>query len=358
MTARASGERKRARLLGLLTLGAVISSALALAAINSERPNLVARMSEQALYPDFAAASSEAQSIRIESPAYFVTLNKGADNNWTIAERGNYPVSAGFVRTLMLSVSHIDLLEQRTADPSRHAAMELTTGDQGKGRLITISRTGGAVLASFVAGKTQSPAADTMPGTFFVRRNGEDQTYLARGDFSLPASIGDLLDHNLFRLEEGRIATILAKRHGGETYRLTRAAPAAGFMLDSLPTGKEAEADGILKTPASAVSGLTFLDVMPANAFAAKDTTEVTVTTFDGLVLVFTLNAASDDGGFGTISASTTQTASAEVKTESEMINARVKAWAYRFPSFVITNLAPPLASLMHDKAADPRPTP
>ena len=344
---------QRGRNLLWLLLAAIAATALAAFAVLSSRSGGAANVVSEKLFPDLAAQAEAAASIKIESPTVYVTLNKDAAGRWIVADRSGYPANAEGVRALVISMSQLDLIERRTADPRRQSALELTTGQGGNGHAVTITDASGKVIAAMVAGKVQTRAAGATPGTLFVRRAGEDQTWLARGGLAIPASIGATLDKTLFKLDAARIARVEFRPRGMKPYSISRATPETkAFKVDELPEGKiEAEA-AVLQTPASAIAGLTFDDVIKADAVKAEDATVLVFTTFDGLTLNMTLLPGGSDGVFAQMAATAADSAEPAVKDEAAAINARVGGWAYKIPAFVVTNLAPALEQMVVDKPA------
>lgn len=346
-------DRQRGRALLWLILAALAAVALAAAALVSSRTATSAAAMDEKLFPGLADAAANAASIKIESPTVYVTLNKDASGNWVVADRSNYPANIEGVRALLISMSELNLIERRTADPARHGALDLTTGKSGDGHAVTISDAGGKVIAAMVAGKVQTKSSGTTPGTLFVRRAGEDQTYLARGGLMIPASIGATLDKTLFKLDQARIAKIVFTPRGLKAYSLSRATPdTKDFTVDEIPEGKVAADAAVLQTPAAAIAGLTFDDVIKSDAVKMDDATEIDFTTFDGLALKLTLLPGGSDGVFVVMAASAKDDAAQAVKDEAAAINARVGGWAYKVPGFVVTNLAPPLEQMVIDKPA------
>ncbi len=352
------GDIQRGRSLLWLILAAVAAVALAVVAIISGRAGASPAAMNEKVFPGLAAAAESAATIKIESPTVYVTLNKGADGKWTVGDRSNYPANPEGVRALIISLAELDLIERRTADPLRHNALELTTGQAGNGHAITITDASGKVLAALVAGKVQTRASGTTKGTLFVRRAGEDQTYLARGGIAFPASVGATLDKTLFPFDQAKIAKIVFTPRGMKPYSLSRATPeTAEFTLDDVPEGKIAAAPAVLQTPASAIAGLTFDDVIKADAVKMDDATEIAFTTFDGVTLKLNILPGGSDGVFVVMNASTADDATQAAKDEAAAINARVAGWAYKVPAFVVTNLAPALEQMVQDKPA-PQQTP
>lgn len=347
------GDAKRGRALLWLVLAAIAAVALAVAAVLSARTGASASAMNEKLFPGLGDKAGDAASIKIESPTVYVTLNKDASGKWVVADRSNYPANAEGVRALILSIQQLDLIERRTADPARLAALELTTGTAGNGHAVTVTAADGSVIAAMVAGKVQTRAAGTTPGTLFVRRAGEDQTYLARGGIAIPASVGATLDKTLFKLDQARIKSVAFTPRGLKPYSLNRAtAETKDFSLDEVPDGKVQADPATLQTPASAIAGLTFDDVIKADAIKMEDATSILFTTFDGLSLKVTILPGGSDGVFAVMEATAADDAAQTVKDEAASINARVGGWAYKIPSFVVTNLAPALEQMVVDKPA------
>ncbi|BCW87399.1 hypothetical protein sos41_05280 [Alphaproteobacteria bacterium SO-S41] len=345
-------DLKRGRGLMWLTLAAAVSAAIAGAAIVSNRAANTATEMNETMYPGLVAASANAATIKIESPTVYVTLNKGADGKWVVADRSNYPANPDGVRALILSIAQLQLIERRTGDINRLGALDLTTGTSGTGHAVTITGADGTVLAAVVAGKVQGRAAGNSLGTLFVRRAGEEQTWLARGGIAIPASVGATLDKTLFTIDPKRIKSAAFAPRGLAAYTLSRATPETpDFTLDNVPEGKEAQPAGVLQTPATAIAGLTFDDVMKADAVDMKDATAATFTTFDGLTIKLTIVPGGPDSAFALFAVTADETATPEVKAEAAAINARTGGWGYKLPAYVLTNLVPTLESLVQDKA-------
>ncbi|MFT3810689.1 MAG: DUF4340 domain-containing protein [Micropepsaceae bacterium] len=352
------GDARRGRALLWLALAAIAAVALAVAAVLSGRASSSPAAMNEKVFPGLADAAENAATIKIESPTVYVTLNKGADGKWTVADRSNYPANPEGVRALIISLAELDLIERRTADPARHGALELTTGQAGNGHAITITDAGGKVLAALVAGKVQTRAAGTTKGTLFVRRAGEDQTYLARGGIAFPASVGATLDKTLFPFDQAKIAKIVFTPRGMKPYSLSRATPdTENFALDDVPEGKVAAGPAVLQTPAAAIAGLTFDDVIKADAVKMEDATGIAFTTFEGVTLKLNILPGGSDGVFVVMNATAADDAAQGAKDQAAAINARIANWAYKIPAFVVTNLAPSLEQMVQDKPA-PEQTP
>ncbi|MCC6918480.1 MAG: DUF4340 domain-containing protein [Alphaproteobacteria bacterium] len=356
-------DHQRGRNLLWLILAAVAATALAVLAIVTERASTAPASMSEPMFPDLAQQLGNAASIRIEGPAAIVTVNKDAAGRWVVADRSNYPANADGVRAIANSLAQLTLIERRTADPARHAALDLTTGDGGNGHAITIQAADGSTIAALVAGKVQTQAVGTTLGTLYVRRAGEDQTWLARGGFAFPASVGATLDKTLFAIAPERIKSVTFAPNGKKPYAIARETPdAKSYTLDTIPDGKEAN-EAALSGPAGALASPTFEDVMKADAIKTEGASTATYRTFDGLVMKVTLasNGAGDTYALFEASVDDKQAAAAPAPAEGKTkpdaaadaaaINARTGGWAYKLASYVASTILPSLDTLVQNKA-------
>jgi hypothetical protein len=357
-------DYKRGRQLLWLVLAAVAAVALGVVAAIGQRASVApVRMSEP-MFPGLADALTKAASIRVEGPAAIVTLDKDASGTWVVADRSNYPANPDGVRAIANSLAQLTLIERRTADPARHAALDLTTGENGSGHAVTIQAADGSTIAALIAGKVQLPAVGATPGTLYVRKAGEDQTWLARGGFAFPASVGATLDKTLFAIAPARIKSVTFAPAGKKTYAISRATPETkDFTLDTIPDGKQANTPA-LGAPAGAFAAPTFEDVLKSDAVKTEGASVSTFRTFDGLVLKVTLatGGAGDTYALYEASVDDKQAAVApppaegaikpDPAAEAAAINARTKGWAYKIASYVAANIMPALDTLVQDKVS------
>lgn len=355
------GDRKRGRFLLWLILAALAAIALAAAAIVTSRTAVAPAAMSEPMFPGLGEAAARATQIRIEGPSLKLTLNKAADGKWTIGERDNYPANNEGVRALVLSLSELTLVERRTADPARHASLQLTTGEGGTGYGITLQAADGSIIAGIVAGKVSTRAAGSTQGTLFVRKAGEDQTWLARGIVAVPASVGAALDKALFPFDRDRMMRARFEPNGAKPYTIARDTIGADYTLDAVPDGKTVD-PLVLLAPATAIGGFSFTDVAKAERVDMKEAGTATFETFDGLVIKaaikkngdadaqITLEASVDDKQAAVAPPPARDKVKIDPAAEAAAINARVSGWAYTVPGFVASNMMPAPDTLVKDK--------
>jgi hypothetical protein len=356
-------DYKRGRQLMWLALAALAAAALGILAAASQRASVAPATMNEPAFPGLSDALANAASIRVEGPSAIVSINKDSGGKWVVADRSNYPANADGVRAIANSLAQLTLIERRTADPARHAALDLTTGDGGNGHAITIQAADGSTIAALVAGKVQTQSVGTTPGTLYVRKAGEDQTWLARGGFAFPASVGATLDKTLFKIAPERIKSVSFAPAGKKAYAIARETLyGKDFTLDTIPDGKEVNT-AALAGPPGALAAPTFEDVLKADAVKTEGASVSTFRTFDGLVLKVTLatggagdtyalfEASVDDKQAAAAPAPAEGAAKPDAAADAAAINARTAGWAYKIPGYVAATLMPALDMLVQDKA-------
>ena len=133
------------------------------------------------LFPDLPAQAATVRRIEIRSAGQQVTL-QGSGSDWKVVDKHDFPADPAKVRALLEGLAGLTLIEPRTADPARHAALDLAAPDtaDARGVLVRVLGESDTVLATVLLGKPRA-AAGQGPRQLFLRRPDEDQTWLAEG---------------------------------------------------------------------------------------------------------------------------------------------------------------------------------
>lgn len=312
-------------LAGLAGLAVVLVIAATLA-LMGERARTATRFAHTVIFPGLAAQLDSAGGVTVKTKESEIVLALGADNKWVARSLADYPVSGENVRLLLIGLSNLTAVEEKTAQPALHAALELgDPKDGGDATLVEVTDKDGKVLAALLAGK-RAPAALEGEDRFYVRRAGEAQTYVATG--GLPRSVhpADWLETSIVDIARDRVKSVALTPLEGPSFRISREKKDdANFTLENVPKGRAVLNDTAANPIGAALAGLTLDDVRKAGevdfAKAAHDVFE----TFDGLTL--TLDVANIDNDYWLrISAAGT----GDAQGEADKINARVGGWAYK----------------------------
>lgn len=268
-----------------LAVGTAVAVALALWAGSTRGPTADMAEVGQPLVKGLAEAINDVTQLQIveagNKPA--VTLLRGTDG-WGLGERSGYPADIAKVRETLIRFADATMVEAKTANPERHAALgvEDIASPEAKGMRIEID---GKVPAKIVVG-----TFSTQGNGSFVRRNDEAQSWLVKGNLVADRQASNWLAKDLVDIASDRVMRVEIAR-GGESFAVAKQSPdQATYTVENLPAGRELlseyEANGI----ASVLAGLKFDDVAKAESAVPDPASMVVATfrTFDGLVVEIT----------------------------------------------------------------------
>jgi hypothetical protein len=326
----------------LITLWAVRES--------GERTGYVAH--QEKLFPQLPAQAGAARRIEVHSAGRAVTLH-GAGGDWMVAEKHDFPADPAKVRALLEGLADLTLIEPRTADPARHAALDLDLPDApaARGVLVRVLGEGDAELAAVVLGKARV-AAGQGPREMFVRRPNEDQTWLATGAVDVLRTPPLWLRAEAFDLPQARVREVRIQHPGAAPLALVRAAADEPFRLEAaLPKGRTPRASTV-NAAAYGLQHLSLQDVyQPGEVTTDWDqATTVEFTTFDGLSVTARVARVNDTPYVrlsAVVAGSVTDQQREAATTEAARINRDNEAWVYVVPAHTVATFTPTLDDLL-----------
>jgi uncharacterized protein DUF4340 len=293
----------RQRLVALL----IVALAAILAALYlSRQRNPASEVHGQPFLPSLSSELNTVTSVSVlkGSPTPSVTIHKQGDE-WTVAERANYPADVPKLRRLLLSLSDAKILEEKTSNPANYsiigvedAAKPGATGAQ----IELISKQGKQDL---IVGKPAEQGS-------FVRRVGEKSSYIVEPAISFEAEPRYWIDTRLLDISADKIQSIQFKPETGSTYtvrRVTEPAPkpdeakkstpnaaaatpvaeaSSKFVLEGAPSGRQPADSNTLTPSPTTFSNLTDDDVAPVGDIDFSKPSTVTLALADGSAITLT----------------------------------------------------------------------
>ncbi len=275
-------------------LGAITVIAIAIAAAihSGQKPVGEGAQVAQPVLPELRTHLNDVSAITFtgggEKP--IATLEKGA-NGWTLKEKG-YAADPGKLREFLLKLSDATLLEAKTSSDKRYAELGVEDVKAADAKGVLVALAGLPKPAQLIVGNYNARGAGT-----FVRRAGETQSWLAKGNLNIDKSASNWLDKALADIPASRIKEVLLTGADGKTVRAYKEQSGdANFKVADVPKGRELSGDFAANGLGNALAGLRFDDV-----FAAKDSappadakiSKAHIVCFDGLV--FDVNAWKKD---------------------------------------------------------------
>ncbi|MGI9501275.1 MAG: hypothetical protein ACR2P3_14665, partial [Geminicoccaceae bacterium] len=184
----------------------------------------------------------------------------------------------------------------------------------------------------------------------YIRRPGEDQSWLASGGFDLEPEVESWLDQIVVEIDREEVAKVEITLADGESYSVSREKAGDELQFDDLADGEVMKVDASIIELASALTSVRMAAVRPLGEVVWPEEKHVIeVRTFDGLELTVEL-ALIDDEPWATFRAATGElpedTAVADQsKQRVEAIGDKTEAWVYQVNQSLFQRLTKPRSS-------------
>jgi len=363
----------------LLILAVTAIVVIAGAVLLANRQTSTASGSNELIYPELKAQADSVKAIRIYKAGDQRALELVRDGaNWSITERNGFPAAPVKARRLVQALADAKVLEEKTSDPARYAALSVEDVNAADAKGVRIELDGPQTPVNLIVGK-DGPGSKSS----YVRRAGEKQSWLANTQLSASPEIRDWLDKDILNVSADRVQSAYIAIDGQKPYTAAKSSRAdADFKVEPLPKGKELSGSSAANGAATALMSLTLDDVQTkASVATGKPQAQATYKTFDGLVVQvdgfkkdgksyitvatsfdaklaeqFKLKTAADEKPKADDQAKTDDKAKAEtpasppnpnVEEEAKAANAKTANWAYEIPEYKFDTLFRPLDELL-----------
>lgn len=336
--------------LGLAALTLATTVGAVIAVTNQPDTAPVAYVNEPA-FPTLRAEPDAVAKVVIQTNDGSVILTRTSPGTWVAPDHYEYPAASDKINKLVRQLNDMRLIEAKTSSAERYARLEVEDlVDDANSRLIRLEDSEGQVLAEALIGKRLFRLTGSATSGTYIRRPGEEQSWLASGGFDLEPEIETWLDQLVVEIDRELVARVEVNPAESNGYAAARSSEAAQFALDDLAEGEKLKADVDLSELASALVSVRFAKVKPAVEVAWPEAGHVfEVTTFDGLELTVEL-ALVDDEPWATFAAATgtltdDPTRAEEARQQMEAINDKTGGWAYQVNQSLFQRLTKPRES-------------
>lgn len=364
----------RSKSLTILAILAVVSVAAAVAAVYQRASIGSIAAPPDELFPGLMDRVNDVAAVSVVTPEGAFAIRRGADDGWVMAEKSDYPVQFETIKQAVVGMASLKPLEAKTVKADKYARLQVADPNpdgagSGEGTLIRLEDAGGGEIAALIVGKTKSVETSSRPGWYYVRKPGDEQSWLASGRIEVFEKATGWLDATMLRIERTRIRAAETVQPDGAALRISRTDPRGrDFDVDNVPEGGEVSFDTAPNALGSALTYISFDDVRPAGDLGFDGAGKAVFSTFDGLVVTAEL-ADLDEVTWVRFSAAFDEAAVAldglseddakqmkqadEVKAEAEEINTRYGVWAYRLPDYKIKDLRTALSDVVTSADGD-----
>ena len=290
------------------------------------------------MFPNLAPALQQAARVEITSKGKPLSIAKNNDS-WGLADRAFYRVQPTKLREMLTGLTELRIVEPRTADPEQFARLGLDDPmkPESTATLLRVLDGAGKVIAELITGHRRMRTQGNVPESIYVRRPGENRTYLAEGRLAVDADASLWLDRDIMNIANTRIASATVTR--GETVlEFTRA---DGKLALRSPENAGPLDEFKLEEVSRALESLSFTEVKEAKDTPGEKIGTGRFVTTDGLTITASVYRAGSDIWAQFDAAGTDAT-----KEEAEKLAARLRGWVYQLGSWKEKALTPALDDL------------
>jgi len=305
------------------------------------------------VFPGLAGKLGTAARIEITSKGQTLAIARNGEG-WGLADRGNYPVQQDKLRELLTGLTELRITEPRTADP---ALLErLGVGDPASATstaaLVKLLDGKGEILAQLIVGHRRVRTQGNLPESIYVRRPGENQSWLAEGRLPVDADPQLWFERDIANIDAKQVASVVVHR-GDVVLEFARDGDKPALKL---PAEHPKLDDYRLEDVFRSLENLTLTEVKPAAEEPGEKIGTAAITLADGTVVEVTV--------FGVAQADPKQPGALDIWTqysvrgnsdEAKKLAARVKGWAYQVGPWKEKSFVPTLDDLKaEEKPAAP----
>jgi hypothetical protein len=313
-----------ARQLKILAALAVLSIGAAAAVLHTGTTTVASDRRGERVVPGLAQKANDITGVTVRGATDMISIDR-RDGAFVATDSG-FPIKADAVRDLIAGAIELSFEEARTTDPARYGDLGLADpGQADAGKEITL-RTASGDLADFIIGR-RDPTVGGPLGGIYVRLKGQPQTWLARGNLTLPPGRADWFAPVELGIRRNDIKKVELADGGrdGATAMVTAEKPDQ-LILQNVPEGRVPDAFKVTRI-ATLIESFAFADVRKETK-PADDARRLIADVGDGLRL--TLTAVGDlPEGWIKISAEATGDAG---RDKAKAINAKVAGYDFRLP--------------------------
>jgi len=254
------------------------------------------------LFPGLLARVDDVASVVVEAATVESTVERQS-GQWVLLERGGFPVDAGRVRALILSLATMKDLTAKTSRPEMYKSLDVDDASmidtmagmektkESRAVVVTFFDADRQSLASLIVGRAKYEPGG-VPGVY-VRKPGEQTSYYGVVDgrgLELPRAPLQWLDVQFADVKRERVRSItISPATGGESERVVVVQDKQGvgeFAVQQIPAGREFTNASIISTLVTGLQQASFEDVKPfAEVSGATPGVGVEVRTWDGLMI-------------------------------------------------------------------------
>jgi len=283
------------------------------------------------MFPTLADRANDISKVIITSHKEKVEVEKGK-SGWVMRSKDNYPVDVGKIRRIVAGLATLRRLEPMTADPKKHAKLEVedVTSKDARSKIVALEDGKGKSMGKVIIGKLELITSHANVPGLYVRRPGNKQSWRAEGEIVIPSSAENWLIGQVIDVKKMTVKRISFRDEGDKksAFSVQRAAIGKDFTIEPKPK-KGAIDQSKAKELEDLLDGVELQDVRKKGKIQfTANVRKVEVETFDGLIVKLDVLKLMDKYWVNFNVEAADSSKKAAVKRAQEM-NKVVQDWTY-----------------------------
>lgn len=293
-------------------------------------------MVDEPLFPLLVERANEVSKLIYRTPSEEAIIELTSDG-WVFANKNNYPVLSGNVRSIVATIASLRRLEPKTDNPEKYArlAVEGVGEPDAESRELIFEASDGTLLAAVIIGKMSNIMQFDPLGGTYIREIGDAVSWLARGTVALPPSSLDFMERMVVHIPGPDIRSITIWDKDSQPMNLEKAEDENGVVRYSLITDDTEirAADSAVKQLASGIVSFRFDDVAPVSEIEFSNSSrKLEFYTYKGMTLTLTIAEIDDSTAWVTFNAAAED--GSEDFSRAAEIDSATDGWAFLLPSY------------------------
>ena len=253
----------------------------------SERRAMTTAVGSGLLFPEFRSRINDVNSLVVAAPGEEAVTISNTSGTWSVANRDDFPAQVSKIRELLLVLADAQILEEKTANPERYAALGVNDPELPDSRGVRLAVAGDDFGFALIVG-------DSNQGSNrYVRIVDQPQSLLIDADPALPDTVGGWLRSDLVDIESSRVSQVSIRHADDELIEILKSQGDTEFEVQDLPEGRELSYPTVVNGMASVLTDLQLEDVRRAPPGEPQSIARFE--TFDGLRLRVGVYGDADD---------------------------------------------------------------
>jgi len=221
---------------------------------------------KETLYPNLLSRLNDVSWLRVSSQADGPLTMSKKDGNWVLEEKHGYFADIEKISQTLVELSSMETIEPKTKKPENFAELYVEDVEAPEGTITNsihvTAKAGDETLADILVGRARP--VDVGAGVF-VRRKGENQTWLATGSYQPNRRALQWLDRNIINIDSRRIARVTMQHADGDGFSVAKAEITSEDMsyASFVPPGMEPKPAHEMNNMAQITDFLVMEDVQP-----------------------------------------------------------------------------------------------